>query len=406
MNLTERHIINPNHHIYDNIDNMCFLSKNLYNAVLFYIKQHYLETGKVLRFNEIDKYFRESKQHDYHQLPNNTSQQIMMVLDRNIKSYFALLKKWKKDNKSLNGCPKFPKYKHKTKGRNLLVFTSNQFKIKNGNQIFFPKKSGIPPIITKIKDTSSIKQVRIVPQNSCYVVEVVYEVQEKEFVNNENKASIDLGVNNLATVTFNNSKDSLIINGKPLKSNNQFYNKQKAKLQSDLEKRHNKKSSNRLNRLHNNRNNKINDYIHKSSRKVVDYLISNNISEVVVGYNKEWKQNLNLGSRTNQNFSSIPYNKFIEQLVYKCKLVGINVIKREESYTSKCSAIDNEPLCKKEVYYGRRVKRGMYKTKDGIKLNADVNGSLNIGRKVFGDGFVEKYRTDRGYGYYPVKVTL
>ncbi len=410
MKQVEKHIISKSHKQFKQIDYLCFLSKNLYNSTLYYVKNTFETTHKYPRYNEIEKVFRESKQENYVALPNNTSQQIMMLMDKNIKSFFTLLKMFKKDKGSLSGCPKFPKYKHKTKGRNILVFTENQFKLKNG-YIHFPKKTLLNPIKTNI--TKDICQVRIIPNSSHYTIEVVYNKKEKVIKQNNNKASIDLGINNLASLTFNNSKDSYLINGKPLKSINQFYNKTKANIQSLLEINHKVKSSNRLSRLHFKRNNKVNDYIHKSSKKVVDLLVSKDISELVIGYNKEWKQNVSIGKKNNQNFCSIPHQRFIEQLKYKCLLNGINVLTNEESYTSKCSALDKETIKFHENYVGERVYRGLFKSKEGILLNADINGSLNIGRKVFGDGYVDEhlcsldnYLTDRGYVYYPIKVNL
>jgi len=327
-----------------------------------------------------------------------------MLIDKNIKSFFALIKKWKANKKSLNGCPEFPHYKHKTKGRNIVIFTSNQFSLKKDGMIYFPKKSNLKPLKTNIRE--DIKQVRIIPQTSCYVIEVVYEVENIDLITNDNKAAIDLGVNNLATLTFNNNHKSIIINGKPLKSMNQYYNKKQAKIKSELELRHKRKSSKKLIQLHHKRNNKITDYLHKASRKIIQELQENNISELVIGYNKEWKQNINLGSKTNQSFCSIPFTKFIEQLKYKCQLVGIGVLTNEESFTSKCSALDLEILSKKEKYLGTRVKRGLFKTVKNICLNADVNGSLNIGRKVFGDSYVNNYLTNKGYVYHPVKINI
>ena len=407
MKQVEKHIITKSHKQFNQIDHLCFLSKNLYNSTLYYVKNTFEATNKYPRYNEIEKVFRETKQENYVALPNNTSQQIMMLMDKNIKSFFALLKKFKKDKGSLNGCPKFPRYKHKTKGRNILVFTENQFKLKNG-YIYFPKKTSLNPIKTNIK--KDICQVRIIPNASCYTIEVVYNKKEKALKVNDNKASIDLGIANLATLTFNNSKDSYIINGNPLKSINQFYNKQRAHLQSDTKKKNDSYKSNRLTRLHFKRNNKVNDYIHKSSKKIVDLLVKQDISELVIGYNKEWKQNVNLGDKTNQNFCSIPHERFIELLKYKCRLKGINVLINEESYTSKCSALDKETIEYHSQYVGDRVYRGLFKTKEGILLNADINGSLNIGRKVFENDYVDRFishsLSDRGCVYHPIKVKL
>lgn len=362
-----------------------------------------METGKFFRYNSIDKEFRNLKYKDYTVLPSGTAQQILMQVDKNISTYFKMLSKYKNDKKSLN-CPHFPKYKDKIKGRNLVVFTYSQIQVRDGT-IKFPKKTGIESIKTKV---DKLRQVRIIPQSSCYVIEIIYEKQEKEIKTNDNYLSVDLGLNNLMTCFDTKNKKSIIINGKPLKSINQYYNKKKTNIQSNLIKNHNKYSSNRLNSLTLKRNNKINDYLHKSSRFIVNYCIENDISNIIVGYNKEWKQDISLGKRNNQNFISLPHYKLIYMLEYKAKLGGINFIYNEESYTSKCSALDLELLEKHENYMGKRTKRGMFFTSKGIKINADLNGSLNILRKVApdkGQEVVQSLRC-RGQAIWPLKINL
>jgi putative transposase len=331
------------------------------------------------------------------------------LVDKNLKSYFALLKKYKKDKKSLNGCPRFPKYKHKTEGRNVMIFSgSNQIRFRN-NFIIFPTKLNIKPLFTKIPEESKINEVRIIPKNNHYTIEIVYEKQQKEIIINNNKTAIDLGVNNLMTLTTNLLLKPLIINGRKLKSINQYYNKKKGKLQSELKTRHNKYNSKRINRLTLKRDNKIKDYLHKSSKYVVDYLKKNNITSLVVGYNKEWKQDVNLGKKNNQNFVNIPYRKQLDMLKYKCELEGIVYTEREENYTSKCSSLEKESIGFHEKYLGDRIKRGLFKTSTGLLINSDVNGSLNIGRKEFGDDYLMEVldsSTNRGLVLNPVKVTL
>lgn len=404
MILVEKHIVNKNNEQYKNIDNLCFLSKNLYNSGLYYIKKHYEETGKTIRYNELDKIFNRSDQYDYRQLPACISQQVLILLDNNINCFFKILSKWKKNKKNLQGCPQFPKYKHKIKGRNIVIL--NRLSLKKYPFLHFPKKSNLQPLKTKIQDKASIKQVRIIPQASCYTIEVVYEVPDVTLKENKNRAAIDIGVNNLAALTFSNNKQSYLINGKPLKSINQFYNKRKSEIQSDLEKRFKRKQSNRLNRLTLKRNNKIQDYLHKSSKFIIDKLIENNTSELIIGYNKEWKQNVNIGSKNNQNFCSIPFNRFMEQLTYKGALKGIKVSTIEESYTSKCSALDFEPVQKQTEYFGKRIQRGLFQTSNRTLINADINASLNIGRKVVGNRFMIKFVANRGCGYHPIKASL
>ena len=196
----------------------------------------------------------------------------------------------------------------------------------------------------------------------------------------------------------------MIVNGKPLKSMNQYYNKKKGKIQSQIKKNHNKNWSNSLATLALKRNNKIKDYLHKSSRLVVNYLKQNEISQLIIGYNKNWKCQVNLGKKTNQSFTMIPFATLLQMLEYKCKLAGIDCSIHEESYTSKCSALDFESIKHHEKYLGKRIKRGLFRTKNKILINSDVNGSLNIGRKEFGDGYFNS-STNIGLVLNPVKVT-
>jgi putative transposase len=193
---------------------------------------------------------------------------------------------------------------------------------------------------------------------------------------------MDLGLNNLGTVGSNVVKP-FIINGKPLKSINQFYNKRVSNLKSKLT--NGKKTSKRIKSLTDKRNNKIKDYLHKASTILVNQLVSNDLNTLIIGNNKGWKQDINIGKRNNQSFVQIPYSTFIKMIEYKCKLVGINVLITEESYTSKCSFLDSEDIKKQKEYKGKRIKRGLFKSSEGVLINADVNGSLNILRKVVGN---------------------
>lgn len=403
MILVEQHQVNKNHKDWEIIDNLCFLSKNLYNVCLFKIKQHKIDTGKFLRYSDLERLLRDENNIDYFNLPTASSQQTLRLVDRNLKSYFALLKKYKSDKKSLNGCPKFPKYKDKVKGRSVLIIRGDTIRLKN-SCIHFPKKFNLTSLKTRLNNETKICEIRIIPQSNYYKVEIVYEKQEKELINNNNVLVIDLGINNLMSCISNKELKPLIINGKPLKSINQYYNKKKGKQQSQLEKNHKKKISNKLNKLTLKHNNKIKDYLHKSSRIIVNYCIENNISKVIVGYNKEWKQNINLGKTTNQNFVNIPFLTLVQQLQYKLKLEGIEVVTQEESYTSKCSALDLEPIEKHEIYLGKRIKRGLFQDSKGVLINADINGAINILRKVTNDDLAIN-PISRGFVFNPIKIT-
>lgn len=372
MILTERHIIKKTNPLYSELDNLCFLSKNLYNSALYAIRQYYFENKKYLSWVNINNNFVKDKQVDYYALPCKVSQQTLKMVDQNMKSFFNAIKA--KKSKA-----KLPKYLDKVKGRFVVTYTNQAIGKKALQNGYIELSKTHIKIKTKVKD---VKQVRIVPQNNFIVVEVLYEVKPKPHdKSKEMYCGIDFGLNNLMTCSFQNDSP-LIINGKPLKSINWHYNKEKSRLQPLLDGR--KKTSKRIQNITLKRNNRINDYLHKTTKIFVNYLVSKEINNVVIGYNKEWKQGINIGRVNNQNFVGIPYYKLLNMLTYKCELEGISVIVTEESYTSKCSFLDDEDICKHEEYYGKRIKRGLYKASDGRLINADVNGALNILKKVIG----------------------
>nr|DAF55069.1 MAG TPA: endonuclease [Siphoviridae sp. ctDOT22] len=391
MYLTERHIIKNN----KELDEVCLKSKNLYNKAMYLVRQHYFNTKEYLNFFKVNKLMIDSKDEDYYSLPTNVSNQTLRLLDKNFKLFFSLLKKKKKGN--YDKPVKLPKYLDK-EGRHITIFNKYSVSKKSLKKGFIKLSSLSIEVPTKVKE-SELVEVRILPRNNHHIFEVVYEVEDKEVkVDNNRYASVDLGVNNLMTVSSNVTKP-FIINGRPLKSINQYWNKEKARLQSLL--KGNKRTSKRIQSITNKRNNKVLDYLHKSTRKLVNFLVSNNISTLIVGYNEEWKRNINLGKRNNQSFVNIPFYTLIKQLEYKCKLEGINFIITEESYTSKCSFLDNEEVCKHKKYLGKRIKRGLFKSSENKLINADLNGSLNILKKVVGEFEypIEAWST-------PLKITL
>ena len=375
MYLTERHIIKNN----KELDEVCFNSKNLYNKALYLVRQHYFETKSYLDWIKIDRLMVGSKDVDYYALPTRVAKQTLRLLDRNFSSFFALLKKKKKNE--YDKPVRIPGYLDK-QGRTVAIFPKDAISKKSLKKGIIKLSSLSIEIPTKVTE-SNIVEVRVLPRNNHHVVEVVYELNEKESKSDNGRyVSIDLGLNNLATVGSNVVKP-FIINGKPLKSINQYWNKEKSRLQSLL--KGNKKTSKRIESITNKRNNKVKDYLHKSSKMLVNFLVSNDISTLVIGYNEEWKQNINIGKKNNQSFVNIPFYTFIKQLEYKCKLEGINIILTEESYTSKCSFLDNESVEKHENYLGKRIKRGLFRSAKNRIINADLNGSLNILKKAVGE---------------------
>jgi putative transposase len=327
------------------------------------------------------------------------------VLDKNWKSFYESIKDWSKNPDKYLGRPKLPKYKDKEKGRKELILTNVQSKIING-YIFFsfnPLKGLNNKYKTNVKD--KLMQTRFIPKGKNYVMEIVYETDIPDIVENKNNniVGIDLGVDNLATVSNNIGVQPFIINGKPLKSINQYYNKKMSELKSELKLNHDMEWSNRLQRLTTKRNNKVYDYVHKASKYIVDWCVQNNIDTVVIGRNKNWKQESDMGKRVNQNFISIPFEQFIQKIKYKCENNGINFIETEESYTSGTSFLDGEKPVKENYDKSRRITRGLFKTKGGELINADLNGAYQIIHKVFPNAFSDGIE---GVGLHPVRLNI
>jgi putative transposase len=372
MILVEKHIIRSGK-FFNQLIEITRLSKNLYNSGLYAVRQYYFEHKKFLNYVNLNNMFVEQKQQDYYKLPAKVSQQTLKMVEQNFKSFFGSLKSEKTEK------VKIPKYLDKNSSF-LTIWTNQAVSLKKKGYL---KLSGTDVYIKTNLD--HINQVRVVPGNNQLVVEILYEVQEKELKKDNGKySSVDLGINNLMTLSGNTTKP-IIINGKPLKSINQYYNKKKSQIQSKLETINKTKKSKKLNKLTNKRNNKINDYLHKSSKIIINHLVSKDICTLIVGYNQHWKQEINIGKKNNQNFVSIPYLKLLNMLEYKCKREGINFVKIEESYTSKCSFIDGEEIKKHTKYLGKRIKRGLFESASGKLINADLNGSLNILKKVVGE---------------------
>ena len=375
MNLTETHQIRPNHKLYSICDELCFKSKNLYNAALFEFRQSFFDKElDTLTWQNINRIFNQSNQFDYRELPSKVSNTVLKKLGNNISSFWSLVKKSDYDKKV-----RLPKYLHKTDGRFIVEFNKQTFSNKRdeNNNLIICKSSLDLRIPTKVEKP---QQVRIIPKSGCYVIEVVYEVEENRLKNNQRVAAIDLGLNNLATVVTNDGDNPILISGRKIKSINQYYNKMTSKKNSLLP--YNVFTSKSLDRLWLKRNNKISYEIHKVTKFLANYFDERDVSKVIIGNNSGWKNGINLGKRNNQNFVNIPYTKFINQLTYKCQLLGITVIVREESYTSKASFLDYDeiPNYKEGAKYkfsGKRIKRGLYRSTTR-KINADVNGAYNI----------------------------
>ena len=389
MQLVEQHIILNNNQYYEECDELCFKAKNLYNACLYLIKQEYLKGNNIL----FDLHHLMKSSEQYKSLPAKVSSTVLLDVKNNFISYFKALKEYNKHPSKFTGKPKFPKYLDKKEGRQYISYTNQAiskkiFKVSNKIKL---SKCDIE-FKTKIKDFSIINCARIIPKSGYYVIEVVYTIKDTQIKENNNKyLTIDLGVNNLATLTSNiEGFKPKIINGKPLKSINQYFNKKLAEKRSVLIKRNEEYTSKGINKLYLKRKNKIDNYLHKASKIIVEILTQNNINTLIIGKNDLWKQESSMGKVNNQKFIQIPHSRFIQMLEYKCEIQGINVIMQKESYTSKASFLNLDPIpIYKEgdktnyQFSGYRESRGIYKIKkQDLRINADVNGSYNIMRKA------------------------
>lgn len=372
-----------------NLKYLCHIAKNLKNQAIYNVRQHYFNNKKYLSYNENYKMLKNSE--NYKKLNSNMAQQILKEVDESFKSFFALLKLAK--NGQYNGKIKLPNYLDKDgfttlvigfvrlKDDMLIVPYSNSFR-KTHKEIAIK----LPPVLKDKK----IKEIRIIPKQHSRYFEIQYTYEVKEVqreLNKENVLGIDLGIDNLCTCVTNTGA-SFIIDGRKLKSINQYYNKINAKLQSIKDKQKIERTTLRQKRITRKRNNRINDYLSKAARTIVNYCLNNDIGKLVLGYNEDFQRNSNIGSINNQNFVNIPYGKLRDKLIYLCKLYGIEFKLQEESYTSKASFFDGDeiPIYDKEnlqeyIFSGKRIKRGLYQTSTGKLINADCNGALNILRK-------------------------
>lgn len=394
MRLVERLIVKDNR-----FEDICLKSGLLYNYVLFNVRQG-IFSGDYINEYEFSTKLCKENQVDFRNLPSVVSQQVVAQVFSVTKSWMKSKKEYEKNPSKFLSRPKLPKYK-RGKKQNMVVFTASACRLKSDGYIHFVKNI-ISPIKTKIGD-NKLCQVRIIPQATCYVVEVIYEKKEQDLnLNKDNVLSIDLGLNNICTCISNVGISPFIVNGKVIKSFNQWYNKKKARLMSLIG---DKGTSRRINKMTCYRNCWISDKIHKISRYIIDICRSNNIGTIVIGQNRGWKQEINLGKRINQKFVEIPFSDLINKISYKAKLIGINLITHEESYTSKIDHMAFEPLKKQDAYLGKRKRRGLFQSSIGKLINADINGAIGIGRKVFGDSYVSRI-IDSGLAFNPIRINI
>ena len=389
-------------------------AKNLANQAIYNVRQYYFTEGEYLNYQRNYALLKDSE--NYKILNSNMAQQILKEVDGSFKSFFGLLKLAKKGKYAFKDC-KLPHYFPKD-GFTALVIG---FVRLNDNKLIVPfsnmyKKSHLPIEITipPILVDKHIKEIRIIPKANARFFEIQYTYKTEcvqRNLNQNNALAIDLGINNLATCVTNTG-ESFIIDGRRLKSINQWYNKKNAHLQSVKDKQNiGKRPTNKQKANTRNRNNKINDYMNKTARTIIDYCINNDIGTLVVGYNETFQKNSNIGQANNQTFVNIPYGQLRFKLEYLCEINGIVFVKQGESYTSKASFWDKDdiPIYNNDnpqsyTFSGKRIHRGMYQCLNGKCLNADVNGALNILRKSNVVSLVELY--SRGEVDTPVRIRI
>ena len=401
---TEKHIIKSSDNYFSLILSFCKLSKNLYNHANYLVRQEFMQNKKLLKYGDLDKLLKADAEYpDYQNMPTaQSAQQILRLLDKSWKAFMVGIKDWSKHKEKYTGKPKLPKYLKKN-SHYILILTNQNCKMKDG-KIHFPKVFQgftVKPKFTDKENFVSFQQVRLIPHRNRIVAEVVYNIDVPELKSdNQRYIGIDIGVNNLATVCNNTGNKAFMINGKTLKSINQYYNKQ-ISYYREVTKRMNKVDySKQMDRLTEKRNSKIDDYLHKASRYIINYCVKNDIHTIVIGKNKEWKQNSKLSKKENQNFVQIPFARLIEMIQYKAEEKGIAVILTEESYTSGTSFIDGEAPVKENYNKARRIHRGLFVSNKGIKINADLNGAYQILKKVV------PIKWDRGCVLHPFVVNV
>ena len=376
---------------YKSIKELCHIAKNLTNEAIYNVRQYYFTEDKFLKYEKNYTLLKSSP--NYKELNSNIAQQILKEVDGSFKSFFGLIKLAKQGKYSFKDC-KLPRYLPKDGYTTLVI----GFVRLNGNKLILPfsnnfKKTHkvveitIPPVLLDKK----VKEIRILPKANARYFEIQY-IYETECIqrnlNTQNALALDLGVNNLVTAVSSTGK-SFIVDGKRLKSINQWFNKENARLQSIKDKqRFGKKPTNRQKAIARDCNNKVNVYMNKAARMIIDYCINNDIGTLIAGYNVTFQRNSHIGKQNNQNFVNIPYGRLRDKLAYMCELNGITYVEQEESYTSKASFWDKDNIPvynndnpKEYEFSGNRVHRGLYKTANGKTFNADINGALNIMRK-------------------------
>lgn len=381
MERTERHVINKNHPMYTACDLLCLHSKNMYNLCNYTIRQAFIKDGVIKKYGDLNKELKHTD--TFKELGSNSAQMVTKILCKNWKSFLVAVKDYTMNPDKYFAKPKIPKYLKKN-GRFVCTLTNWQTQIHDGYLYFAFKRLKPFNNMFRTRVTDHHLSTRIVPKGGCYILEIVYKTEPQQMNLDKNRiVSIDLGVNNFVTMANNIGEEPIVINGKGIKSYNQYWNKEIAKYRSIAKTTNNLDWTNRLQRLTDKRNFKMDYFMHCASKWIINYCIKHYVGTIVVGKNNKWKQECDMGRFTNQRFVQLPYEMFISKLRYKCENFGIQFIENEESYTSGTSCLDNELPIKENYNKARRVHRGLFVSNKGIKINADVNAAYQIMKKVF-----------------------
>lgn len=402
MNLAYRFDIPHN----ERLDNLCRVSNNLYNQAMYEFRQTLEQENRWLFYEDLDALMKNKTnlegQVNYKLMKAQSAQQTLKLLGKDIKSFYRSVQTWKVHPEKFKGKPELPHYK-KRGAMFELRYTNQCSSVKNGKLVLARGFEIDIPQWEKYGERLSegYQQTRIKPGRKSIKVEIVYKQKDVKPLENDKYASIDLGLDNLATMVCD--KGAFIYSGKFLKSYNNHFNKRLSSLQSIKDKQGIKSATKRIKNIYEKRKRYMEDTFHKISRSIVDFLTKNQIGNLVVGYNKDWKQNINIGKANNQKFVQMPFARLRSYLKYKCEMSGIRFICNEESYTSKCDSLAYEPVGKHQTYLGKRVKRGLFRSSVGKMINADVNGAVNILRKVVGDSEIVSRIIDSGLLLSPIR---
>jgi len=396
----ERHVIKKNHAMYEACDLLCFQSKNMYNLCNYTMRQAFIKEGTVKKYGDLNKELKYTNA--FKELGSNSAQMVTKILCNNWKSFLVAVADYTKNPSKYFAKPKIPKYL-KQDGRFVCTLTNWQTQIHDGYLYFAFKRLKSFNNMFRTNITGYHLSTRIVPQGSCYIIEIVYETKVNDLgLDKDRVVSIDLGVNNFVTMVNNIGKKPIVINGKGVKSYNQYWNKEISKHRSLAKTVNDLDWTKYMQKITTKRKFKMDYFMHCVSKWIIDYCITNNIGTIIVGKNDKWKQECDMSRFVNQQFVQIPYESFISKLKYKAENFGIQFIETEEAYTSGTSFLDNELPIKENYNKKRRIHRGLFISNDGTKINADVNAAYQIMRKVF-SGFTKEIV---GVYLHPVIINL